>query len=184
MEKLFIPVVLGSAREGRQSEKAARFVFDELQKQDGVATEFVDVRDHVSGIATVPPWGVGGANEVPTKWKDVATRADAFIFVLPEYNHGYSGEFKLLLDSLYNEYERKPVAVCGVSAGSFGGARVIDHIKPILVELKMIPIRNSLYFGKIKELFDENGLLVDESVRERAESMFTDLMWHTKRLKS
>lgn len=183
MNKLFIPVVLGTAREGRASEVPARFVFEELKKQEGVETEFVDVRDHVTSPVTIPPWGVGGANEKATPWKEIATRADAFILVMPEYNHGYPGELKQLLDSLYKEYEKKPVAICGVSAGGLGGARVVEHIKQVLVEFKMVPMKNSLYFSNIKNLFDEKDVITDESYKERAKQMFTDLIWYAKALK-
>jgi len=183
MNKLYIPVVLGTAREGRQSEKAARFVFEELQKQDGVEAVFVDIKDHLSTITT-PPWGVGGANEKPTKWKEIATKADAFILVLPEYNRGYPGELKLLLDSLFDVYDKKPVGLCGVSAGMFGGARALDHIKPVLVELKMTPIRSVLHFPKIKEAFNEDGTIVDEKNKERAQAFFTDLIWYAEALKA
>ena len=183
MEKLFIPVVLGTAREGRASEAPARFVFEELKKQEGIETEFVDVRDHVTSPVTTPPWGVGGANEKATPWKDIATRADAFILVLPEYNRGYPGELKLLLDSLFDHYDKKPVGLCGVSAGMFGGGRVLDHIKPVLVELKMTPIRSVLHFPKVKEAFDEKGNVVDEENKERAKQMFADLIWYARALK-
>jgi NAD(P)H-dependent FMN reductase len=162
MGKLFIPVILGTAREGRKSEAPARFVYSELQKKEEVETDFVDVRDFVHS-ATTPPWGVGGIDEKPTKWKEIATRADGFIFVVPEYNHGYPGEFKMLLDSLFwNEYSGKPVAVCGTSKGMFGARALVDHIKPVLIELKMVPIRSAMYFSKIEETFAQ----VDEGDKE------------------
>lgn len=184
MDTLSIPVILGTAREGRASEKVARFVFEELNKQEGVETVFIDVRDHVTAAVTTPPWGTGGANEKPTPWKEVAEKADAFILVIPEYNRGYPGELKLFLDSLHDDYDKKPVALCGVSSGIFGGARVLDHIKPVLVELKMTPIRSALHFPKIKEAFNEKGDPTDEKARERAAAVFADLIAHAQALKA
>lgn len=184
MANLFIPVVLGTAREGNSSQKAARFIFEELKKQDGVETEFVDVAEHVTSPVTTPPWGVGGANEKPTAWTEIANKADAFILVIPEYNRGYPGELKILLDSHFDHYDKKPVGLCGVSSGMFGGARVLDHIKPVLVEMKMTPIRSDLHFAKMKELFDENGNITDDEAAERAAAMFTNLIWYAEALKA
>ena len=183
MEQVFIPLVLGTGRKGRESENVARFVFGELIKQEGIESEFVDIREHTYDV-TVPPWGDGGANKDSTPWKQIMEKADGLIIVTPEYNHGYPGELKLLLDSLYTEYEQKPVALCGVSRGAFGGTRVINALRQVLIELKMVPIRSALYFGKAHELFDEKGAIKDEQFVERTHMMFDDLLWYARALKS
>lgn len=181
-ESVFIPVLLGTARTNRNSEKAAKFVHAELAKQDGVETQLVDVAS-MGYSQTVPPWGEGGADEHPTEWKEIMTRADGLIIVTPEYNHGYPGELKMALDSLYDEYEKKPVGICGVSKGHFGGARVVDHIKQVLIEFKMVPARNAMYFSKIKEAFDEDGNPTDEKLAERLNKVFEEVLWYARALK-
>lgn len=182
MNKFNIPILLGTARTGRMSENAARFVHQKLIENERINSQFVDVKDHVYTVTT-PPWGKGGADEKETLWKEIMEEADALIIVTPEYNHSYPGELKLLLDSLYKEYEKKPVGVCGVSAGGLGGARVVNHIKQVLIELKMIPIRNSVYFSGIKDLFSESGTIKDASYGERVEAMLEELLWYTSALK-
>ena len=183
MKKFFIPVILGTARVDRKSHAAAKFVQNEIGKHEAVETELIDVKEHVQ-LPTTPPWGKGGANEVPTKWKEIAERADGFIIVSPEYNHGYPGELKLLLDSLCDEYKRKPVALCGVSSGIFGGARLLDHIKPVLIELKMIPIRDALYFTNIEDAFTEDGEIKEyESFSKRTTSMLEELLFFARALR-
>ncbi|MGH9945331.1 MAG: NAD(P)H-dependent oxidoreductase, partial [Pyrinomonadaceae bacterium] len=42
---LFIPVLLGTSRQGRMSEHVARFVHEEVRKRAGVETELIDVRE-------------------------------------------------------------------------------------------------------------------------------------------
>lgn len=182
MNKFNIPVLLGTARRGRMSENAARFVHQKLIENENVDSQLVDVKNHVYTVTT-PPWGEGGADKSKTKWKEIMEEADALIIVTPEYNHSYPGELKLLLDSLYKEYEKKPVGICGVSAGELGGARVVDHIKQVLIELKMIPIRNSVYFSGVKDLFSESGIIKDASYGERVETMLEELLWYTNALK-
>jgi NAD(P)H-dependent FMN reductase len=183
MTNFSIPLDLGDALTNRQSEHAARYVHTKLSERDGVEAPFVDVRDHPYQ-ATTPPWGAGGADEQPTEWKQIAERADAFVFVIPEYNHGYAGEFKQLLDSVYEDYFKKPAALCGVSAGGFGGTRVVDHIKPVLVELGMTPVGSAMYFSRIKRAFDDDGNPTDpEGLEKPLAKMIDELLFYTKALK-
>jgi NAD(P)H-dependent FMN reductase len=110
---MFIPIILGTARVGRQSEKAAKFMLQEMVKA-GVESELIDVRDHrITATDKKLP-----ESEALAK---IIIKADALIVVSPEYNHGYPGELKMMLDMLYDEYFHKPVGFCGVSIGIFGG---------------------------------------------------------------
>lgn len=164
-----IALVLGTARAERKSERVFTYL-QELFNAKGLAeVTSVDVRDHISEAATIPPWGTGGTEEAPTEWQRIANDADIFVFILPEYNHGYPGEWKLLVDSLGSGvYEGKDVYIVGVSSGTFSGVRVADHVKPVLVELKMMPYKTALYIGNVEETFTEDGEPTDEAVRERA----------------
>ncbi len=112
---IHIPVVLGTARVGCKSEAVAKYVVATLEGRDDITTELVAAKDHVTSIATTPPWGVGGASETGSGWKDIIAKSGALVLVIPEYNHGYPGELKLLLDSLYEEYKGLSVAMVGVS---------------------------------------------------------------------
>ena len=67
-------------------------------------------------------------------------RADGLVIVAPEYNHGYPGILKHALDTNLKEYIHKPVGLCGVSAGGFGGTRVIESLLPVMRELGMVTI--------------------------------------------
>ncbi|PSO46542.1 MAG: NADPH-dependent FMN reductase [Parcubacteria group bacterium SW_4_46_8] len=160
---LSIPIVLGTAREGRRTQHAAEFIHTTLTERDDMAVELVDVRDHVYK-RTLPAWE---EHDQTKEWKQTADAADGFVIVTPEYNHGYPGELKQLLDAAYEQYAHKPVVVAGVSAGSFGGARVVDLIKPTLVELKMHILRDALYFSNAAELFDEDtGAMQEDQIEE------------------
>lgn len=175
---LYIPIILGTAREGRQSENAANFVLSEVQKLQNVEAELIDVRDY-----RIEATDNTGNPEPAKRWAEKATRADAFIIVSPEYNHGYPGELKMMLDMLYGEYARKPVAVCGVSAGGLGGARMVELLRPVLVEFHMVPIREAVYFSEIGRLFDEDGAITDPSYSERVQNMLNELTWYASALK-
>lgn len=180
-KKLYIPVILGTARVGRQSEKVARFVFAELAKRPDVETELVDVKEYIAG-RTVPPWEEHSLLEV---WRKKAERADAFLIVSPEYNHSFPGELKMFIDSGYKEYFKKPMAIAGVSDGRIGGARMIEHLRQVIVTVGAVPILSSLYFFKVDELFDEKtGSIKDEGYYKRASECFDDLIWYAEALRA
>src|SRR5882724_4974545 len=108
---LFIPVILGTARKGRASENVAKFVLGEVQKREGVETELIDIRS-----LSFPGDDAGEAIK-EAKFSATIGRADGLILIVPEYNHGYPGLLKHVLDTNLREYINKAVGVCGVSAG-------------------------------------------------------------------
>jgi len=167
--KKYIPIVLGTAREGNQSEKVAQFILAQAKESGELETEIIDVKEF-SSSRTIPPWE---ESEVADRWRSVATRADAFIFIIPEYNHGYPGEFKILLDCAGNEYIGKKAALCGVSSGGFGGARVIENILPVLIALGLHTVMPALNFSKVEELFDGNGAIKEGSYNEKAKKLIS-----------
>lgn len=178
MATVFIPIILGTARPNRQSEKAARFMLGEAKKLEGVETALLDVRDF-----RLPATDNSGTSDAAKRLAEHAKRADGFVIVSPEYNHGYPGELKMMLDTLYREYARKPVGICGVSAGPTGGARMVEQLRLVVIEFHMAPIREAVYFSNISRLFDANGSLVDEAYFERAKVFFDELLWYAKALK-
>ncbi len=176
---LFMPVILGTARKDRQSEQVARYVLNETEKTE-INTELVDVRDHLAG-ETIPAWV---DDDRASKWRELVSRADGFIIVVPEYNHGYPGELKMLMDMAYKEYNRKPAALCGVAGGGLGGARVVENIRPVLVEFELVSMRNAVYFSNVGDLFNEQGKIQDESYGDRMKTLFDELLWYAKALKT
>lgn len=169
---------MGTARQERQSEKAARFVLGKVQKIKEVETDLIDVRDFIIGITDNSEEG-----EKAKKLAEKINRADGFIIVSPEYNHGYPGELKLMLDMLYEQYGRKPVAICGVSSGGLGGARMVEQLRLVAIEFHMVPIREAVYFSSVKKLFDEKGIIQDQTYESKVKKMADELLWYANALK-
>ncbi|MFL6230886.1 MAG: NADPH-dependent FMN reductase [Pyrinomonadaceae bacterium] len=174
---LFIPVILGTPRRGRMSEHAARFVLREIEKRENVETELIDVRE--LGLTTED---AGGAAKIES-FAAAMTRSDALVVVTPEYNHGYPGMLKHALDTNLKEYVHKAVGVCGVSAGGFGGTRVIENLLPVLRELGLVTIFWDLNFSSVGKVFDAAGALLDESYVKRADKFLSELVWMAKVLR-
>lgn len=133
------------------------------------------------------------SNEIVKKWSEKINEGDAFIIVTPEYNHGYPAVLKNAMDVIYPEWNRKPVGF--VSYGSAMGARAIEQLRQVAVELQMAPIRNAIHIpvdiffaammGKgpsdLKEMFEpiRKGPMGDP-----VERFLSDLLWWAKALKA
>jgi NAD(P)H-dependent FMN reductase len=174
---LFIPIILGTARRGRQSENVARFVFEQTKKRADIETELIDV--------CKLPMKLDDAGEQMKDPKFSATieRCDGLIIVTPEYNHGYPGLLKHALDMNLEEYIHKAVGICGVSAGPFGGTRVIEGLLPVMRELGLVTIFWDVNFGNVQKLFDEQGKLLDESYFRRLDKFLNELIWMARVLR-
>jgi NAD(P)H-dependent FMN reductase len=169
---LFIPVILGTPRQGRQSEYVAKFIAEQLAERNDLETELIDIRN--LAIATND---AGEALKDP-QFSAMMTRADGLIIVAPEYNHGYPGLLKHVLDTCLKEYIHKAVGLCGVSAGPFGGTRVIQNLLPVMRELGLTTIFYDLNFSNVRTLFDESGRLVDQPTYvRRMERFVEELIW-------
>jgi len=177
VESLYIPVILGTPRKERMSRHVADFVLRELEKIGGAETELIDV----CGL-NLPTDDAGEAIK-DAHFSAQMNRADAIIIVTPEYNHGYPGILKHALDTNLKEYVHKAAGVCGVSAGGFGGTRVIENLLPVLRELGLVTIFWDGNFSNVGEMFDERGKLTDESQTGRLDKFFKELIWMAKTLR-
>lgn len=190
--ELNIKVILGTTRENRFGDKPARWVYEIAKKRSELEVEFIDLRDYPLPFfdsATLPsirtePY----ENEIARKWAAKVKEADGFIMVAPEYNHGYSAVLKNAIDYLYTEWNNKPVGF--VSYGSVMGARVIEQLRLVAVELQMAPIRQSvnLPFSIVGPVIFKQGAFqpesFDESLRSAPDKMLDQLIWWAKALKA
>jgi len=174
---MYIPIILGTAREGRESEKVARFMLEKALAF-GLDSEIIDVRDY-----RLPATDNTKTSAEAIRLKEVVLKADGLVIVSPEYNHGYPGELKMMLDMLYEEYFGKPVGICGVSSGVFGGARMIEHLVATCVRFHMLPTGEVLYFPKVQELFDEAGAIKKEAYHRRANKFLAVLAEYAEALR-
>jgi len=174
---IFIPVILGTVRQGRASEHVARFVFDEIKKREGVQSELIDIRDLQLSVTDA------GEAIKEAQFSATVNRADALVIVTPEYNHGYPGMLKHALDTNLKEYIHKAVGICGVSAGGFGGTRVVENLLPVMRELGLVTIFWDGNFSGAQKLFDAEGKLLDESYVKRIDKFLKELIWMAKVLR-
>jgi NAD(P)H-dependent FMN reductase len=148
MSKLKILVVIGSTREGRFGDKPAHWIADFLNQDARFEAELVDLRDWPLPFFDQPnaPMRVTNgdyANPVANEWAKKVGSADGFVLIAAEYNHGYTAVLKNALDWLGVEWRRKPVTFVGY--GNAGGARAVEQLRLVAVELQMAPIKCAVH---------------------------------------
>ncbi|OGZ08226.1 MAG: FMN reductase [Candidatus Lloydbacteria bacterium RIFCSPHIGHO2_02_FULL_50_13] len=189
MLPLKLKIILGSTREGRFGDKPARWIFEEAKKKVGAEVELLDLRDYPMPFFNDPvsPSYRKGAHQNPVvaKWAAKIAEADAFIVVTPEYNHGYSGVLKNALDHVFPEWKNKPVSF--VAYGGVGGARAVEQLRLVSVELQMAPMRSAVHIPAPWTLLDEKGNLKEgalDQFAQGADNLLTQLVWWADALRA
>ena len=172
-----IPVILGTSRKGRMSAHAAHFVFRELEKREGVRTELIDIGRLMHQLDD------SGQGTGDAAFAASMAQADALVIVTPEYNHAMPGLLKHVLDSCLKEYIHKAAGLVAVSAGPFGGTRVIETSLPILRELGLVTIFWDVNVGSVAKVFDQSGNLLDPAFVRRTDKFLGELIWMAKTLR-
>lgn len=179
MDELNIPVLLGTNRKLRNSAFVARWLVGEMERRPEIRTRLFDVAEF-----DLPhdDYGQGLKDRFP-EWRDAIVQADGLVIVTPEYNHGYPGSLKAVLDLLLREYVHKSVAFVGVSAGPWGGTRVIEAMVPMCRELGLAVTFTDLNFPFVQKTFDAEGKLLDHAFEKRVTDFLDELVWMSRVLK-
>lgn len=171
--ELFIPVLLGTPRKNRESGNVANWICGKMRERSDIETQLFDVRDF-----DLPhdDYGQEIKDRFP-EWRDAIIAADGLVIVTPEYNHGYPGALKSVLDLLLREYVHKAVAFVAVSAGPWGGTRVVEACLPMVRELGLAPTFTDLNFPSVASKFDDEGRLLDEAYEKRVQGFLDEIVW-------
>ena len=185
--KSTVGLIVGSTREGRQGEKVARWVETRAQAREEFATEFIDLAHWVFPFYRHPlPARVAERSYTDAReaaWVALVRRMDAFIIVVPEYNHGYPAGLKNALDYVSAGWARKPVAFVSYG-GSSGGVRAVEQLRLVAIELQLAPIRDEVNLPFAHRALDEHGVPVEPSHGKRLEAMLGELSWWSQALKA
>jgi NAD(P)H-dependent FMN reductase len=160
-----------------------------LSARDDMELELVDLRDYPLSFfdQRAPAYT---KRDYPTqeveRFGRVIDRADGFVIVTPEYNHGYPAVLKNAIDHTFVEWNRKPVAF--VSWGNVGGARAVEQLRLVAVEMEMAPTRHAVHI--LPDVLvpalrapEYDPTLLD-SLEPRLTTLADDLVWWTVALQS
>ena len=185
-----ILLIVGSTRPNRFADKPVVWLLDRLQGRDDFELKLLDLRDYPLPMYESAVSPARSGRDYPTEalarlgaeidW------ADGFIITSSEYNHGYPAVLKNALDSVFVEFNRKPVAF--VSYGSAGGARAVEQLRLVAVELEMAPLRHAVHIlpdlmrpAMMAESFSPETF---ESLDSRLDMVVADLLWWSNALKT
>jgi NAD(P)H-dependent FMN reductase len=184
--KLNTAVIYGSVRgERRQGIKAARFVIRNLE-QRGHAVTLVDAMEYALPLLDLmhKEFDPGQAPEAMESISRILMKADGFIVVSAEYNHGEPAALKNLLDHFQREYLYKPNGIVTYSAGPFGGVRALITLRAILAELGTPSIPSSFPISKIGTAFNDDGEALDQAYDRRVVKFLDEFEWYANALKN
>jgi NAD(P)H-dependent FMN reductase len=147
MTKPKIAVIIGSIRPNRQGDKPANWIA-KLARESGLFdVEIVDLKEYPLPLFDAPAsdmW-MPTPNEVAAQWQAKLSQFDGYIVVTAEYNRSVPGALKNAIDWAYVPFMKKAVAY--VSYGSVGGARAVEHLRTIFVELQAVSVRHGVHIG-------------------------------------
>ncbi|KFL28952.1 FMN reductase [Devosia riboflavina] len=184
MSKLKIGVIISSTRPTRFGEKPAQWILDKANERPEIDAEIVDLRDfqlpffdEMASNAWMP-----SQNAEAVRWQNKISEFDGFIFVVAEYNRAITGALKNALDQAYVNWNKKAFGAVGY--GTVGGARAIENLRTIGIELQMVSTRSAVHiagadfmavhpgFGGTKSLTEIEG-----SIGNSAKDMLDQLIW-------
>ncbi|MEM7063920.1 MAG: NAD(P)H-dependent oxidoreductase [Cyanobacteria bacterium P01_B01_bin.77] len=179
--KLKIPILLGSCRNGRQSIKVAQFILGELKKNERIQTELLDLDEYKLLMLEER---IKDMENPPPNLLDFCSRlgdADGLLIVTPEYKNGYPGVLKNALDYLEPQaLRRKPIGICTVSAGGFGGVNCLAQLRLVCLALGGLPIPAQLPISRVQEVFGDKGKLCDLTFLTKFNTFIQELVWYVE----
>lgn len=186
---LNIGLIIGSTRPNRFADVPAQWIAEGARQRGDLALTLLDLKEQDLPFfdEPVPPAMNGGVFSRPEAeaWRRKIGALDGFIVTAAEYNHGPTAVLKNALDSAFNEWKRKPIAFVGY--GGVGGARAIEQLRLIAIELQMAPLKHEVNIAMDALLgVLQQGKSLDDYpalVRSRA-ALLDDLVWWGNALKS
>ena len=185
-----IPVIVGTTRQARFSEKPAHWILQHLRKRPEVEVKFLDLRDFPMPFFDHPmPPAMPGRppyeHEVVKKWTAHIVASDGFVFVTSEYNYGPPAVLKKCDRLGISGWNRKAAAF--VSYGSVMGARSVQQLRETTIEIQLAPVRTSVHIPVATLWAYFQGGDVEKGLAElekHANTMIDDLLWWTAALKA
>lgn len=187
MAKLKVAVIIGSVRPNRFADHPAKWITAKVAAREDMDVEVLDLKEYPMPLfdEVVSPAWAPSKNEVAQRWQKKVAEFDAYIVIAAEYNRGPTGALKNALDYAYNEWNKKPVAFVGY--GSVGGARAIEQLRTIGIELQMAPIRTAVHIPwPTYVAVAQEGKSLDEFdfAVQGAKDMLDQLAWWANALKT
>jgi NAD(P)H-dependent FMN reductase len=182
-----VAVIVGSTRPNRFADVPTKWIVEGARARKDLKLDVLDLREHPLPFFNepAPPVYSGGKYVEPAAeaWRQKLGQYDGFIAMTAEYNHGPTAVLKNAFDSAFVEWQRKPVAFVGY--GGVGAVRAIEHLRGVVIELQMAPIKHEVNIARDVYLGVLNGKTLDDYpyLIEARTALFDNLVWWSGALK-
>ncbi|WP_106396618.1 NADPH-dependent FMN reductase [Actinocorallia populi] len=178
-----LQVIVGSTRPGRAGGPVAEWFAGYARDHGGFEVEVVDLAELDLPMYDEPNHPATGnyVNEHTRRWSALASRAQAYVMVTPEYNNGYPAVLKNAIDYLNREWRYKPVGFVsygGVSAGT----RAVGQLRQVLTTVKMFPIPDAVHIPFVGQSIRDGRFEAGEAAVGGAKAMLDELLLIVDRL--
>jgi NAD(P)H-dependent FMN reductase len=173
-----IAILSASIRTGRSSHRVALFFKKYLEENNLASGEILDLAAYRFPLFEERLQYQPAPSAQVLDFAARIRQAEGVILVTPEYNGGYPASLKNVVDLLYEEWHRKPIAIATVSNGAFGGSQVITSLQFTLWKIRAWVVPAMFPVPKIEEAFDKQGNPTDRAATEkRAKTFVGELLW-------
>lgn len=173
-----IALISASVRTGRASHRVALFFKKFIEENKLATVEMVDLKEYHFPVFEERLINMKDPSVEMLKFSGNIKKADGVIIVTPEYNGGYPASLKNVVDLLYAEWKRKPIALASVSNGVFAGSQVLTSLSFSLIKIGATVVPSMYRVGKVQDAYDENGNASDPKVPKFAKSFVDELIWY------
>lgn len=174
-----ISILSASVRKGRNSHRVALYFKNYLEENQLAEVNIIDLASFDFPLFEERLRFIPNPTEAMLSFADQVVKADGIILVTPEYNGGYPASLKNVIDLLYAEWKRKPIAIATVSAGAFAGSQVITSLQFSLWKIGALVVPAMFPVPTIDKTFSETGEPVDKEGTDKRASIFVKelLFW-------
>lgn len=173
-----IAIISSSVRTGRNSHRVALYFQKYLTENNLATTEILDLNSYNFPIFNERLKFLATPDKQVLEFAEKIKLSSGIIIVTPEYNGGYPASLKNVIDLLYEEWHRKPIAISTVSAGIFGGSQVITSLQFTLWKIRATTVPVVFPVPKVQEAYDEAGNATDkDTANKQAEIFIKELLW-------
>ena len=162
-----IVIISASVRTGRKSQRVALFFKDYLAKNNFASAEILDLDEYNFPIFNERLRLQTNPQPAVLQFAEKINSAEAVIIVTPEYNGGYPASLKNVIDLLYNEWKRKPIAIAAISDGIFGGTQVVTSLQFTLWKIGAWTVPVRFHVQNVDTSFNEDGVPADKTASEK-----------------
>lgn len=162
-----IAIISASVRRERKSHNVALYFQNYLQENNLASSEILDLKEYNFPIFEDTIKTLQNPTEKVLDFANKIKKTDGIIIVTPEYNGGFPASLKNVVDLLYDEWQGKPISICTVSSGIFGGSQALVSLQFVLWKIGAWTVTNMFPVPNVTKTFDDKGIALDKASTDK-----------------